>query len=61
MQGGASLSPVESGQPAHPYSLTRLYNVGRPSSSFHLDIPKNDNGQLKKMEDILFHLRNSSG
>ena len=33
---------------AHPCSLTRLYNVGRPSSSSHLDIPKNDNILFEK-------------
>ena len=25
-----------------------------------LDIPKNDNGEFQKMEDGLFHLRNSA-
>ena len=27
------------GQPAHPYSLTRLYTVGWPTLSSELDIP----------------------
>ena len=35
-----SLKP---GQPAHPCSLTKLYNVGWPTSIFQLDHPKNDN------------------
>ena len=38
---------TEPGQPAHPYSLTRLYNVGWPTLSSYLDIPKNDNGQFQ--------------
>ena len=31
---------IESAQPVRPYSLTRLYTVGCPSSSFNHDIPK---------------------
>ena len=31
---------VKPGQPAHPCSLTRLYAVGSPTSSSHLDSPK---------------------
>ena len=34
--------------PPHPCSLIRLYTVGYPSS--HLDISKNDDGELKKIE-----------
>ena len=29
-------------QSAHPCSLTKIYTVGWSTSSFHLDIPKND-------------------
>ena len=34
-------------------SLTRLYTVGWPFSSSHLDIPKNDNGQFQNGRWIL--------
>ena len=44
----AFTTSIEPGQSAHPYSLTRLYTVGLPSSSSDLDIPKNDNGQFQK-------------
>ena len=40
---------IEQGQPARPCSLARLYTIGWPTSSSHLDISKNDNGQCQKM------------
>ena len=41
---------LEPGQLAHPCTccLTRLYTVGCTTSSSHLNIPKNDNGQFQK-------------
>ena len=43
--GTESITPtyatfIEPDQPAHPYSLARLYTVGWPTSSSDLDIPK---------------------
>ena len=38
---------LESGQPAHPLCLTRLYTVGCSYSYFNLDIPENYNGLLE--------------
>ena len=35
----AFATSIESGQHAHPCNLTRLFTVGRPTSSSHLDIP----------------------
>ena len=50
---------IEPGQPAHSCSLTRLYNVGWPTSCFHLDNPKDENEQFQKWK--VDHLRNSAG
>ena len=44
----AFATSIEPDQSAHLCSLTRLYTVGWLTSSFHLDIPKNDNGQFQK-------------
>ena len=40
-------SSFESGKPAHPYCLTRLYTVGFSDSYFDLDIPKMDCLKIK--------------
>ena len=42
---------IESGQPAHHYSLTRHYTVGWPTASYCHDILKIDNGQFQKWKD----------
>ena len=47
----AFATSIEPGQPAHAFSLTMLYTSDWPTSSFHLDIPENDNGQ----EMLLFN------
>ena len=44
---------IEPGQPIHPCSLTRFYAAGWPTSSSHLDIPKNDNGHSKNGKWII--------
>ena len=41
----AFANSIEPGQPAHLWCLTRLYTVGWLTSSSHLDVPNNDNGQ----------------
>ena len=44
---------IEPGQPAHPCSLNRHYNVGWPTSSSHLDIPKmiiNSSKEFQKVQ-----------
>ena len=38
---------IEPGQPVYPCNLIRLYTVGWQTLSFHLNIPKYNNGQLQ--------------
>ena len=43
----AFATSIESGQPAHLYSLNRLYTVGWPLSNSHLDILNIDTGHFQ--------------
>ena len=45
---------LESGQPAHPCSLTRIYTVGCSNSYFDLDIPKIYNGLFENLIKTFF-------
>ena len=49
------------GQHSHPYSVTRLFTVGWPTSYSYPDIPKTNTEHFQKIEGGPVHLRNSAG